>query len=328
MHETKMEEILTIRDLKLEFHTDEGIVKALDGVDLEMRKSEILGLVGETGCGKSVLGNAILGLTPKPVGKITQGEIIFENRDMTKLSEKALRGIRGKKISMIFQDPFNSLNPAYTVGEQIVEAVLLHQKVKGKKVARERAQAILEAVGFPTPADHLDSYAHEFSGGMRQRAMIAIALSCNPQLLIADEPTTALDVTIQAQILELLNELNKKTGTAILLISHDLGVIFYMCHEVAVMYSGNIVEVLQSEDFLTRHKHPYSSGLISSIPRIGQRRDMLDTIPGNLPDPISPPRGCRFEERCRHAMERCGVEKPLLKEIASGHKVACYLAEG
>jgi len=319
--------VVRIKNLKLEFHTDEGVLKALGGVDLDIPRGEILGLVGETGCGKSVLGSAILGLTPKPAGKITEGQIIFEGRDISMMSEKELRGIRGKKISMIFQDPFNSLNPAYTIGDQITEAILLHQDVKGNMTAKQKAIDIMGAVGIPFPIEFMNSYPHEFSGGMLQRVMIAIALSCHPQVLIADEPTTALDVTIQAQILKLLNDLNKNTGTAILLISHDLGVIFQMCHSIAVMYSGYIVELAAAENFIKNYKHPYSKGLIGSIPKIGQRAEYLDIIPGNLPDPIHPPPGCRFAPRCKFTMEQCQIKRPRLKETTAGHKVACFLIE-
>ena len=321
------EPIVSIRNLKLEFHTDEGVVKALAGLNLDIPRGKILGLVGETGCGKSVLGNAILGLTPRPAGKITDGQIIFESKDIAMMSEKELREIRGKKISMIFQDPFNSLNPAYTIGNQIAEAILLHQEVKGKKAAQEKAIDIMSAVGIPSPIDFMNCYPHEFSGGMQQRVMIAIALSCNPDVLLADEPTTALDVTIQAQILRLMTKLNEETGTAILLISHDLGVIFQMCHFVAVMYSGNIVETTSTENFISNHKHPYSIGLNGSIPKIGQRAEYLEIIPGNLPDPIHPPPGCRFAPRCKFVMEQCQIKKPQLKEIKAGHAVACFLVQ-
>jgi len=320
--------LLDLRDLKLEFHTDDGVFKVLDGVFLEIQKGKSMGLVGETGCGKSVTGHAILGLIPKPAGKITGGEIIFQDVDLLKLSEREMRKIRGKKISMIFQDPSTSLNPAYTVGDQISEAISLHQENGGKAAAIKRTIEIMEMVGIPQAARHLDDYPHQFSGGMRQRVIIAIALACNPSLLIADEPTTALDVTIQAQVLELISELSQKAGFSMLLISHDLGIISQMCDDISIMYAGYIVETTNVENFFANYKHPYSEGLIGSIPRLGYRKEMLSTISGSVPSLIHLPPGCRFHPRCSYAMDRCKNEKPLLKEISPGHKVACFKVTG
>ena len=320
--------LLDVRNLKLEFHTDDGIFKVLDGISLEIRKGINLGLVGETGCGKSVTGNAIMGLIPKPAGKIVEGEILLEGQDLLRLSEKELRKIRGKKISMIFQDPFTSLNPAYTIGDQISETILLHQEVGGKSSAIEKTVDIMERVGIPQPSDHLKDYPHQFSGGMRQRVMIAMALSCNPSLLIADEPTTALDVTIQAQVLELMGKLNQSREFSMLLISHDLGIISQTCDEVAIMYAGCIVEWTSMENFFSNHQHPYSQGLIGSIPKISHRQEVLKTISGNVPSLMNPPAGCRFHPRCPLVMDRCRKEKPRMQEIAPGHRVACFKVVG
>lgn len=321
------ETLLKIEDLKLSFHTDRGVVKALDGVSLQIQKGKILGLVGETGCGKSVTANAILRLIPSPPGKIEGGKVVFKGEDLFMVSEDKIRSVRGGEIAMIFQDPFSSLNPVYDVGSQIAEAIRLHQDMEGQ-AALAKAADMMDAVGIPEARRRLRCYPHQFSGGMRQRVVIAMALSCNPDLLIADEPTTALDVTIQAQILDLIFRLNQEMGTSILLVSHDLGVISEMCDEVAIMYAGNIVEVAGVPRFFEERRHPYSQGLLSAIPRIREKRESLSVIPGHIPDLINPPPGCRYHPRCAWAMKRCEKEKPQLTAIAPGHGVACFRVIG
>ena len=319
--------LLKIEDLKVSFHTDEGIVKALDGVSFEIQERRILGLVGETGCGKSVTASAILRLIPSPPGKIEGGSILFKGRNLLQLTEEEIRRVRGGEIAMIFQDPFSALNPVYTVGSQIAEAIRLHQDLKGQ-AALDKAAEMMAEVGIPEAKRRLGDYPHQFSGGMRQRVVIAMALSCHPDLLIADEPTTALDVTIQAQILDLIFRLKEETRSSILLVSHDLGVISEMCDDVAIMYAGSIVEIAGVESFFENNSHPYSQGLLGAIPRIKERQETLSVIPGQLPDLVYPPPGCRFQPRCPWAMRRCDEQKPGLTEISHGHRVACFKVTG
>jgi len=319
--------LLSVKNLKVQFDTEEGIVKALDDVSFEIERGKVLGLVGETGCGKSVTANTILRLIPQPPSRIMDGKILFEGKDLLRASQEELREIRGKKISMVFQDPSTSLNPVYTVGRQVSEAIELHQNVRGRE-ALVRAAAIMEMVEIPEAGKRLKDYPHQFSGGMRQRVMIAMALSCNPALLIADEPTTALDVTIQAQILNLMRDFNQKAGMAILIISHDLGVISEICDDVAVMYAGSIVETAKAELFFDNHRHPYVKGLLGSVPSISERREMLSFIQGDVPNLIAPPSGCLFHPRCPYVMDRCRREKPVAQEVDPGHKVACFKVTG
>ena len=319
--------LLQVEDLNVHFATEDGIVKALDGVSFELEKGKTLGLVGETGCGKSVTANAILQLLPQKSASISKGEILFQGRDLLKLPTEALRRIRGSDIAMIFQDPFTSLNPSHTVGEQIAEAIILHQSVSKEK-AYNKAAGIMDDVGIPEASSRLKDYPHQFSGGMRQRVMIAMGLACSPKLLIADEPTTALDVTIQAQILDLMSELIHQTDMGMLLISHDLGIIYEMSDFLAIMYSGSVVESASAETFFSQHQHPYSKGLLASIPRIGHRKDNLSVIEGTVPNLLDPPSGCRFHPRCPDVMDQCRIEKPELKELTAGHKVACFKVTG
>ncbi len=312
---------LEIKNLKAEYVTDEGVVHALNQVDLELVQGETLGLVGETGAGKTTLAKCIMGLLPQKTGKIRSGEIYYDGEDLLKKNPKEMQKIRGAHIAMIFQDPMTSLNPVLTVGEQIAEAVENHERCSKMK-AMERAQEMLELVGIP--AARSGEYPHQFSGGMKQRVVIAMALACNPRLLIADEPTTALDVTIQAQVLEMMRELKSKFQTSLLLITHDLGVVAQNCDRVAVIYAGEIVESGTVMDVFKRMQHPYTQGLFSSIPKIHEEVKRLVPIPGLMPDPTSLPEGCKFCTRCPHADGRCRTEEPLLYEISPGHQVRCF----
>jgi oligopeptide/dipeptide ABC transporter ATP-binding protein len=315
--------LLEIRDLRTYFYTYKGVVKALEGVNLRIGANELLGLVGETGCGKTVTGLSILRLIDSP-GKIIGGEIVFGGEDLLKLSENEMsERIRGKKISMIFQEPRSSLNPTYTVGSQISEAIRLHQRVD-KREAMRRAVSILRQTGMPDPERIAREYPHELSGGMAQRAMIAMALSCDPELLIADEPTSSLDVTIEAQILELIKDLISKFRASVLLITHDLGIVAETCDKVAVMYAGNVIEYGDVRDIFKRHKHPYTEGLLNSVPKLKMSGELY-TIEGTVPNLITPPTGCRFHPRCPEASEKCSEFKPSEVEVEPGHFVSCFL---
>ncbi len=321
--------ILQVRDLKTQFFTQDGIVRAVDGVSFDVGVGETVAVVGESGCGKSVTALSILRLIQKETGRIVEGSILFNGRDLTKLSEEEMRAIRGHEISMIFQEPMTSLNPVLTIGTQIAENVVRHKNVSWEK-ARERACEMLELVRIADPRRRLDEYPHQLSGGMRQRVMIAIALSCDPKVLIADEPTTALDVTIQAQILDLMLELKEKIDAAIVMITHDLGVVAETAQRVVVMYAGRKVEEATVEDLFENPMHPYTRGLMKAIPRLdldaeaGGRRIRLQEIPGMVPVLIDPIPGCAFAPRCPFATERCRMERPPLVENSGGHFAACW----
>lgn len=318
----KEDTILKVKGLKTYFYDRKGKVPAVDGVDFIVRKGETLGIVGESGCGKSVTSMSILKLLP-PEGKVVEGEILFKGRDLTKCSSSEMEKIRGKEIAMIFQEPMTSLNPVYTVGQQIGEMIKTHEQLS-KKQLREKAIEMLKLVGIPSPEKRIDEYPHELSGGMRQRVMIAMALSCNPELLIADEPTTALDVTIQAQILELMRELKNKLGTSIMMITHDLGVIAEMADYVLVMYAGMVMEYCSVRDLFKKPLHPYTQGLINALPRIDDAKDKLYVIEGSVPSLYDMPEGCRFWPRCPHAKEICKTRIPELYDCG-GRKVRCFL---
>ena len=317
--------LLDVADLRTHFLGEEGTVRAVDGVSFSLPRGRTLCLVGESGCGKSVTALSIMGLVQRPPAVIPTGRVMFDGRDLLGLTREEMNELRGDRITMIFQEPMTSLNPAFTVGDQIAEGIQRHRRV-GRREARERAIEMLRRVRIPAPEQRVDDYPHKLSGGMRQRAMIAMALSLNPQLLIADEPTTALDVTIQAQILELLRELRAEFGMSLLLITHDLGVVAEIADEVAVMYAGHIVERTDAATLFRRPGHPYTIGLLASIPKLTQEQDELPVIEGTVPNPLSPPPGCRFHPRCPFAVERCRVEIPALAEISPSHQVACHRA--
>lgn len=318
--------ILEVKNLRAHFYTKRGIVKAVDGLDVALNQGETLGIVGESGCGKTVLALSVMRLVATPPGRIVSGEVFFNGVDLLRLSGEEMRSLRGSDISMIFQEPMTSLNPVLRVGDQIAEVITLHQHLP-KKDALDRAVEMLKLVGLPSFEKRIRDYPHQMSGGMRQRVMIAMALSCNPRLMLADEPTTALDVTIQAQIMELISTLKKETGTSVVIITHDLGVIAEAAQFVAVMYAGRIVEYAPAGDIISLPLHPYTIGLINSIPRIDRdygRDDYLDAIPGAVPALNDLPAGCPFHDRCPWVMETCLVNEPVLKEKSSGHLVRCW----
>ena len=318
-----MAELLRLTDLHTEFPTDDGLVKAVDGVSFAVEEGETLGIVGESGCGKSVTAFSVMRLL-QPPGRIASGSIVFRGRDLTKLNDAEMRQLRGNEISMIFQEPMTSLNPVYTVGDQIAETLLIHQDLS-KKAAMDQTIDILRRVGIPLPERRAHEYPHQMSGGMRQRVMIAMALACKPKLLIADEPTTALDVTIQAQILELMKELKEQYGMSILFITHDLGVVAEMAQRVVVMYGGQVVEEADVKTLYRRPYHPYTEGLLRSIPRLDQPAGRLHIIEGIVPNPLHWPTGCRFAPRCPYAEERCNVAPPQLTDAGDGVQARCII---
>jgi oligopeptide/dipeptide ABC transporter ATP-binding protein len=316
--------LLDVRDLKTYFISRDKERRAVDGVSFQMRRGRTLGMVGESGCGKSVTSLSILRLVPDPPGRIVGGEILLKGHDLLKLSEREMRRVRGARISMIFQEPMTSLNPVFTVGSQVAEVFRIHRKL-GRRDAMAEAVGMLERVRIPEAARRANEYPHQMSGGMRQRVMIAMALACNPELLIADEPTTALDVTVQAQILRLMEDLKEQFDTSILMITHDLGVIAEISDDVAIMYAGQVVEQAPTAEIFRRSLHPYTQGLMRSVPRIESARGSgrLATIPGQVPDPAAHPRGCRFHPRCPFAAMRCVAEDPALEDAGAGHQVRC-----
>ena len=320
--------LLRVRNLQTRFHTEAGVARAVDGVSFDLEAGQTLGLVGESGCGKSVTALSILGLVPSPPGRVHGGQILFEGRDLLGLSEVEMCRVRGGDVAMVFQDPMTSLNPVLTCGYQICEAILLHQPVSPQE-ARQRAVEALRSVSMPAPEQRLDEYPHQLSGGMRQRVMIAMALACNPEVLVADEPTTALDVTIQAQILDLLESLQADLGMAVLLITHDLGIVAEAAHRVAVMYAGQIVEEAGTEALFAQPRHPYTQGLMRCVVPVGTGpRRRLETIPGTVPDAADLPQGCRFHPRCPLADAVCRRDAPGLAEVEAGHRVNCWKAHG
>ena len=318
--------LLEISDLKTHFFTDDGVVKAVDGVSFSVEKKESFGLVGESGCGKSITALSIIRLIPNPPGKIVGGSILLEGEDLVNKSEREMQKIRGKDISMIFQEPMTSLDPLFTIGDELIEVLMLHQNLD-RKEAMKKSIEMLKVVGIPEAEKRIKEYPHQLSGGMRQRAMIAMALSCNPKLLIADEPTTALDVTIQAQILRLIEDLKDDFSTAVLLITHDLGVVAETCKNVAVMYAGKIVEQGSVENIFENPLHPYTVGLNNAIPRLDVDKKRLQIIEGNVPNLIDMPKGCKFYPRCPYVMDICRTVEPPLEKKENGHLSRCYLEE-
>jgi oligopeptide/dipeptide ABC transporter ATP-binding protein len=325
----KPDALLKVRDLKTYFFTRAGTVKAVDGVSFEVRRGEVRGIVGESGCGKSITSLSILQLIDKP-GKIVSGEIIFDGANLLEKSRSAMANLRGKRISMIFQEPRSSLNPVFKIGNQLIEVLRIHEGLN-RLIGKERATQLLEQVGIPSPASRMDNFPHEMSGGMAQRVMIAMGLACAPDLLIADEPTTALDVTIQAQVLDLLRHLRDELDVAIILITHDMGVVAEMADHITVMYAGTTVEEASTEDLFAHPLHPYTQGLIASIPIMGHRKEILEVIPGTVPSLIDMPPGCRFADRCKARiefnLEKCTVEEPEMLEPHPEHRVRCWIYE-
>ncbi|HLS09921.1 ABC transporter ATP-binding protein [Lentibacillus sp.] len=321
-----MEKILDVKDLHVTFSTFGGTVKAVRGVSFDLHKGETLAIVGESGCGKSVTSNAIMRLIPDPPGKISNGTITFKGKELTTVPEKDMRSIRGVDISMIFQDPMTALNPTLTIGTQLVEGLMEHRKTSSAE-AKEKALEMMHLVGIPNPEERFKQYPHQFSGGMRQRIVIAIALICEPELLIADEPTTALDVTIQAQILELFERIQEQTGVSIILITHDLGVVAKIADRIVVMYAGKIIEEGTRKEIFYEPEHPYTKGLLKSVPRLDVKGKKLIPIDGTPPDLFSPPQGCPFTARCPMAMEVCDKVYPLQSELSETHKVDCWLQD-
>lgn len=322
-----MAALLDVTNLTTRFYTQSGVVQAVNGISFSIMEGEIVGVVGESGCGKSVTMRSVMRIIPDPPGKIETGEVVFNGQDLLKLGEEAVRQIRGRQIAMIFQDPMTSLNPVLTVGLQLAETLQEHMGMNNQQ-ARARSLELLELVGIPNAKQRLDEYPYQFSGGMRQRAMIAMALSCDPKLLIADEPTTALDVTIQAQITDLVKGLQDKLGMAVIWITHDLGVVARMVQRVMVMYAGYIIEKASVKDLYGDPKHPYTMGLLASLPRLDESSDAeLEVIPGQPPNQLALPQGCPFAERCTYVTDHCLEENPVLEEIAKNHGVACWEAE-
>ncbi|MDH6352807.1 MULTISPECIES: ABC transporter ATP-binding protein [Brevibacillus] len=318
------ENIIEVKHLQTQFTRDDRKTVVLDNVSFHIKKGEVLGLVGESGCGKSVTSLSIMRLFKDTTGEITQGEIVYNGTNLLSMSENDMRQIRGKEISMIFQEPMTSLNPVMKIGEQLAEAIRLHLGYSDK-LAREHAVSMLTKVGIPRPQEILAEYPHQLSGGMRQRIMIAMAMSCRPNLLIADEPTTALDVTIQAQILDVMKQLQADEHMSMLLITHDLGVVAEMCNRVVVMYAGRVVEEASVYDLFDEPKHPYTKGLIGSVPKIGQKRDRLDSVPGNVPTPNNMPKGCKFAPRCKEAMSICWEQEPAIAGVGENRFCRCWL---
>ena len=318
--------ILEIKNLHTYFYTDSGVIKSVDGVDIELREGTTLGIVGESGSGKSVTALSVMGLLMGTTGKVAEGEILFEGRDLTKLDDEERRKMRGEKISMIFQEPMTSLNPVMKIGDQITECILMHNNIS-KQEAWDKAVEMLKLTGVPRVERMMKEYPFQLSGGQRQRVMIAMALVCKPKILIADEPTTALDVTIQAQILDLMENLKQKTGTSILFITHDLGVVAEVCDDVVVMYSGRVVEKGDVRSIFGSPSHPYTRGLLASIPKLGECAEELESIPGNVPNPKYMPQGCKFAPRCSCAFDKCREEEPGFYDVGEGHMSRCWLCE-